>query len=90
MHRLKNYSVLTIVNDSKTEMRKSHPSDLSQETTFKKIEPLLNSGTRKTCQRKVNVYKVFCGPFIPDKAPVVTIIQNDFPKDLLLLQALER
>ena len=41
-------------------MRRSYPSDISRES-FEEIEPLLNSRTRKTCPRRVDLYEVFCG-----------------------------
>ena len=60
-------------------MRKSYPSDISR-ALFEKIEPILTSGIKRTCPRKVDLYEIFCGLLYVLKTGCQwSMLPSDFP-----------
>ena len=60
-------------------MRKRYKSDISREQ-FKIIEPILLSGRKRTCPRRVDMYEVFCGLLYLLKSGCQwSMLPSDFP-----------
>ena len=61
-------------------MRRSYPSDVSQEK-FEKIRPLLESSRKKTKPRVIDLYDVFCGVLYVLKSGCQwRMLPSDLPK----------
>ena len=61
-------------------MRKSYPSDISQEQ-FKVIAPILESAKKKTKPRKLELYDVYCGLiYVLTTGCQWRELPHDFPK----------